>query len=338
MTKIRSRDSSMIDDRRGQSSGGGGGGLGGAIPGGLKAGGGLVGIIILLAAVLLPKILDSGSSTNLSSGGQSADSADGTCSSDLEQIVCGATVDVQTYWTSALPKFFGASYQDTKTVFFSDSTGTGCGNATSQTGPFYCPLDYLVYIDLGFLQQLEQQLIGAPTDLAEQYIVAHEYGHHVQNLLGTNEQMQQAQQNDPSRANQYSVALELQADCFAGAWVGDVAARNALDTASEIDEALEAARRRGRRPDPGEDAGSSRSRVVDARFVAAAAGLVQARLQHGRPAQLQHLCRDHLTRRNNVAIVQPGIEVAGCGAISPALVGWKPHRFTSSLWNSPRQT
>lgn len=203
----------------------------------------MVGIIILLAAILLPKILGAGgASTNLSSGGQSPDSVDGTCSSDLEQIVCGATVDVQAYWETALPKFFGASYQDTKTVFFTDSTSTGCGNATSQVGPFYCPLDNLVYIDLGFMQQLEQQFIGAPTDLAEQYIVAHEYGHHVQNLLGTNEQMQQAQQNDPSRANQYSVALELQADCFAGAWVGDVAARNALDTASEIDEALEAAR------------------------------------------------------------------------------------------------
>jgi uncharacterized protein len=246
MTKIRSRDASMIDDRRGQSSGGGGlGGLGGlanALPGGLRAGGGLVGIIILIAAVLLPKILDAGgSSTGLSSGTQSADSADGTCSSDLEQIVCGATSDVQAYWQAALPKFFGTQYQDTKTVLFTDSTNTGCGNATSQTGPFYCPVDRLVYIDLGFMQQLEEQFIGAPTDLAEQYIVAHEYGHHVQNLLGTNDKVQAAQQNDPSRANQYSVALELQADCFAGAWVADVAARNDLDSSTEIDEALNAA-------------------------------------------------------------------------------------------------
>jgi predicted metalloprotease len=236
----------MIDDRRGQSGGGMGGlgGLGNVIPGGMKAGGGLLGIIVLLAAVLLPKILNAGgsSSTGLSSGSPSAEVADGTCSSDLEQIVCGATVDVQTYWQAALPQFFNTQYQNTKTVFFTDSTNTGCGNATSQTGPFYCPLDMLVYIDLGFMQQLEQEFIGAPTDLAEQYIVAHEYGHHVQNLLGTNEQMQQAQQNDPSRANQYSVALELQADCFAGVWVADVATRNGLDRASEIDEALEAAR------------------------------------------------------------------------------------------------
>lgn len=246
MTKIRSRDSSMIDDRRGQSSGGGGlGGLGGVIPGGLKAGGGLLGIIVLLAAVLLPKLLNAGgtSTSGISpAAGNSADQADGTCSSDLEQIVCGATVDVQSYWEAALPKFFNTTYQDTKTVFFTDSTSTGCGNATSQTGPFYCPLDNLVYIDLAFMQQLEEQFIGAPTDLAEQYIVAHEYGHHVQNLLGTNAQVQQAEQNDPSRANQYSVALELQADCYAGSWVADIAARDGLDTANEINEALAAAK------------------------------------------------------------------------------------------------
>jgi predicted metalloprotease len=243
MTKIRSRDSSMIDDRRGQSSGGGGlGGLGSALPGGLKAGGGLLGIIVLLAAVLLPKLLGAGGTPALSTGGApSAESADGTCSSDLEQVVCGATVDVQAYWTAALPQFFSTTYQDTKTVFFTDSVSTGCGQATSQTGPFYCPLDNLVYIDLAFMQQLEQELIGKPTDLAEQYIIAHEYGHHIQNLLGTNAQVQQAQQNDASRANQYSVALELQADCFAGAWVGDVGQRDKLDTTSEISEAIDAA-------------------------------------------------------------------------------------------------
>jgi predicted metalloprotease len=244
MTKIRSRDASMIDDRRGRSSGGGGGlgSLGSALPGGLKAGGGLLGIVVVLASILLPKILGAGgSTTGLSSDTGSAEVADGTCSSDLEQIVCGATVDVQTYWQTALPQFFNTSFQDTKTVFFTQSVSTGCGSATSETGPFYCPLDNLVYIDLGFMQQLEQQFIGAPTDLAEQYIVAHEYGHHVQNLLGTNAQAQEAQQNDPSRANQYSVALELQADCYAGAWVGDAASRSQLDTASEIDEALAAA-------------------------------------------------------------------------------------------------
>jgi predicted metalloprotease len=222
-----------------------GGGGGGGFPFPMKAGGGMLGIVVMLAAILLPRLLGAAGGTESSAGlpaaTQNAQSADGTCSSDLEQIVCGATVDVQTYWQSALPKFFGTDFQVTKTVFFTGNASTGCGEATSATGPFYCPIDNLVYIDLEFMQQLEQQLIGSPTDLAEQYIVAHEYGHHVQNLLGTNAKVQQAQQNDPSRANQYSVALELQADCYAGAWVADVSARGQLDGAGEIKEALAAA-------------------------------------------------------------------------------------------------
>ncbi len=250
MTKVRSSDDSMIQDRR--SSGGGGGmsfpGMGGGsggFPFPMKAGGGLLGIIVVLAALVLPKLLgSSGGTPSLSEGGSaapSAEQADGTCSSELEQILCGATVDVQTYWQSALPQFFDTKYVVTQTVFFSDATNTECGRASSQTGPFYCPADQLVYLDLTFLQSLETQLIGATSDLAEQYIVAHEYGHHVQNVLGTNAQVQQAQQNDPGRANQYSVALELQADCYAGAWVGDAAARGLLESPDEITEALDAA-------------------------------------------------------------------------------------------------
>ena len=222
-----------------------GGGGGGGFPLPMKAGGGLLGIIVVLAALILPKLLGaSGGTPSLSQGGSatpSAESADGTCSSDLEQILCGATVDVQTYWQTALPQFFDTRYQVTQTVFFSDSTNTGCGQASSQTGPFYCPADQLVYLDLTFLQALETQLIGSTSDLAEQYFVAHEYGHHIQNVLGTNAQVQQAQQNDPSRANQYSVALELQADCYAGVWVGDAASRGLLDSPDEIQEALDAA-------------------------------------------------------------------------------------------------
>jgi uncharacterized protein len=244
MTKIRSGDSSMIDDRRGQSSGGGGGG---GFPFPMKAGGGVLGIVMMLAALLLPRLLAGGHAAadvpppQAKAGDAAASTTGGACQSDLEQIVCGATVDVQTYWQANLPKFYGTDYEVTKTVFFTDSTDTGCGAATSQTGPFYCPADHLVYIDLAFMQQLEQQLIGKPTDLAEQYIIAHEYGHHIQNLIGVNSQVQQAQQNDPGRANQFSVAMELQADCFAGVWVGDVAARQKLDTAGEIQEALDAA-------------------------------------------------------------------------------------------------
>ena len=259
MTKVRSSDSSMIDDRRGQSGGGGGGlgglfpgaGGGGGFPGGggsgfpfpMKAGGGMLGIIMVLAAMFLPKLLGAGTQGAAAIPQSNASSVESgeTCSSDLEQVTCGATVDVQTFWVEALPRYFGTEYLVTKTVFFSSGTNTGCGNATSETGPFYCPADSLVYIDLEFMQQLETQLVGKTSDLAEQYIVAHEYGHHIQNVLGTNEQVRQAQQSDPGRANQYSVALELQADCYAGAWVGDVNARGLLDSSAEINEALDAA-------------------------------------------------------------------------------------------------
>ena len=255
MTKIRSTDGSHIDDRRGRgggagSSGGGfpfqfpGMGGGGGLPGGLKAGGGLLGIIVLVASLLLPRLLGAGGTTADTTGGSQAaglggsTGSPGTCVTELEQIVCGVTNDVQLYWADVLPRLYNVQYEVTETVWFTGGTDTGCGQASSETGPFYCPADHLVYIDLEFMQQLEKMLIGTPTDLAEQYILAHEYGHHVQNLLGDNARVQQAQQNDPSRANQYSVALELQADCYAGAWVG---ARDVLENPAELDEAIAAA-------------------------------------------------------------------------------------------------
>ena len=251
MTKVRSTDDSMIDDRRGRGGGGFSfpGGGGGGMPFPIKAGGGVLGLIIAVAALLLPNILGGGGTSSGGLGGLGAsgdgssdpDVADGTCSSEIEQIVCGATVDAQEYWQDALPRFFDVPYQTTKTVFFEGAVQTGCGQATSEVGPFYCPLDSLVYIDLGFMQQLEERLVGRTADLAEQYIVAHEYGHHVQNVLGINAQVRQAQQNDPDRANQYSIALELQADCFAGAWVADAASRGLLESPNEIREALDAA-------------------------------------------------------------------------------------------------
>lgn len=238
MTRIRSTDKSRIDDRRGQSGGGGGMGLPGGfpIPGGLKAGGGLVGLLVVVASLLLPKLLGAGGTSSISS--DTGDSTSTQCETELEQIVCGVTNDVQDYWAQALPAAFGVEYQATETVWFSGGVSTGCGLASSQTGPFYCPADQLVYIDLGFMQQLENELIGSTSDLAEQYILAHEYGHHVQNLLGTNAEVQRAAERDADLGRQYSIALELQADCYAGAWVG---ARNVLESEAELDEAIRAA-------------------------------------------------------------------------------------------------
>ncbi|MGH9133707.1 MAG: KPN_02809 family neutral zinc metallopeptidase [Ilumatobacteraceae bacterium] len=251
MTKIRARSSGSVRDRRGQGGGGGLGGLnfpmgggGGGLPFPIKAGGGMLGIIILLATLFLPKLLG-----GLSGGSSAADVAPSSeddpdeetvCDTETAQIVCGAVEDVQPYWTDQLPQSFGTGYEPTDTVFFSGFTNTGCGQASAQTGPFYCPLDKLVYFDLDFLVQLQEQF-GASGDLAAQYIVAHEYGHHVQNVLGLNAQVHQAQQNDPARANEYSVALELQADCFAGAWARSAADRGKLDSRQEIEEAVNAA-------------------------------------------------------------------------------------------------
>ncbi|MFK7917722.1 MAG: neutral zinc metallopeptidase [Ilumatobacter sp.] len=285
MTKIRSRDSSMIQDRRGggtSSRGGGGGGLGdllgGALGGGSGRGGGLgdilggalggragggsrggsggggglakggiVGIIVLAATLLLPNLLGGGGastlgvSNNASASDQTTGGDDDACSTEAEQILCGATVDVQEYWIDQYPESFnGLEYPVTQTVFFSGFTNTGCGQASSQTGPFYCPADNLVYFDLDFLQQLQQRF-DAPGDLAAQYIVAHEYGHHIQNALGINAEMHRLQQSDPRNANAYSVALELQADCLAGAWANDANARNQFDNRAEIQEAINAA-------------------------------------------------------------------------------------------------
>ena len=268
MTKIRSSSSSRVQDRRGQGrapSGGLGGmlngGLGGGgrrsgggglpLPGGLaKGGGGLVVILVLAAVIILPQILGGGLGGALDGGAPVAPATEGgsnasgggdaPCDSELEQILCGATDDVAVFWIDQLPLSFGVDYVDTQTVFFTGFTNTGCGQASSQTGPFYCPLDGLVYFDLDFLAELQNRF-GATGDLAAQYIVAHEYGHHVQNVLGINEQMRRAQQEDPRRANQYSVALELQADCFAGAWARDVSDRGLFDDPDEVEEALGAA-------------------------------------------------------------------------------------------------
>ena len=245
MTKIRSTDASGIDDRRGSGGGGGlPGGLGSILGGGgLKVGGGLIGVIILVAAIVLPKVLGGASSgfTSDDNGGQSVERSDGTCNSDLEQIVCGAANDVQAFWATELPGAFNEQYQGGTTTFFNGQVSTGCGQASSQTGPFYCPVDGHVYIDLDFMQQLEQELVGGTSDLAEQYIVAHEFGHHVQNLLGTSDAVNQHEQSDAADAHLYSEALELQADCYAGVWIASVAARNLLDSDAEMGEAFDAA-------------------------------------------------------------------------------------------------
>ncbi len=220
-------DTSQVEDQRG--SGGGGGGFGGLpIPIG---GGGIVGIIIFLILAVAGGYFGV---NNL--GGDSGSSGDNTslqqkCSdktSARDQLDCRNVLyvnSIQAFWKEAEPKYFGKQYQPAKTVFFANRVTTGCGAADSGVGPFYCPADDKVYIDLTFYQLLAKQL-DAPGEFAQPYVLAHEYGHHIQDLIGTEAKMRKAQQGaSESAKNLESVKLELQADCYAGVW-----AQHASDT------------------------------------------------------------------------------------------------------------
>jgi predicted metalloprotease len=146
--------------------------------------------------------------------------------------------DAQQTWANVLPKY-GTPWRDAKLVLFRGATQTGCGTGQTAMGPFYCPLDEKVYIDLAFYDELKSKF-GASGDFAQAYVIAHELGHHVQHLLGTDEQVRRAQQGDASQANQYSVRLELQADCYAGVWGRSTQQRDKLEQ-GDIEEGLNAA-------------------------------------------------------------------------------------------------
>jgi predicted metalloprotease len=144
----------------------------------------------------------------------------------------------QVFWNQELPRL-GAQYQAANLRLFRDAIQSACGFAESATGPFYCPGDQRVYIDLGFFDELKQRF-GAPGDFAQAYVLAHEIGHHVQNLLGTERKLRQLQQSRPDQANALSVRMELQADCYAGVWAQDYSKKGGLDS-GDIEEGLGAA-------------------------------------------------------------------------------------------------
>jgi predicted metalloprotease len=146
--------------------------------------------------------------------------------------------DIQESWAGLLPQV-GSPYQDTQLVLFRDAIQSACGFAQSATGPFYCPGDRKVYIDLSFYDDLKTRF-GAPGDFAQAYVLAHEIGHHIQTLLGIERQVREQQQSNPRMRNEYSVAMELQADCLAGVWGNTAGRRNVLDP-GDIQEGLRAA-------------------------------------------------------------------------------------------------
>jgi predicted metalloprotease len=154
----------------------------------------------------------------------------------LKSFVSYVLDDAQSTWSQVLPRY-GAQYRPAKLVLFRDAIQSACGFAQSATGPFYCPADEKVYIDLGFYQDLQDRF-GAPGDFAQAYVLAHEIGHHVQNLLGTEAEVRRGRSSRPELANQLSVRLELQADCYAGVWAH--AARDSLEQ-GDVEEGLGAA-------------------------------------------------------------------------------------------------
>ena len=162
-------------------------------------------------------------------------------SADFVSVVLADTEDT---WQAIFTEK-GMVYTKPKLVMFTGQVDSACGSAQSAMGPFYCPNDQKVYIDLSFYQELKDQL-GAPGDFAQAYVIAHEVGHHVQNLLGTSEEVQRLQgQSNEVTANKYSVMLELQADCYAGVWAKRTDASQHIIESGDIEEAMNAAAKIG---------------------------------------------------------------------------------------------
>jgi hypothetical protein len=217
-------DTSSIDDLRGS---GGGGGVGGRVA--LGGGGlGIAGILIFFLLQMLGGGGGAGGGIPLPSGGlggveqgQSADNAQiaqacQTGASANRQLDCEVVAvdnSLDGYWSDAFARS-GQSFQKPRLNFFAGGVSTGCGSATSDVGPFYCPGDAEIYIDLNFFQELETRFGAQGGSFSRAYVIAHEYGHHIQNLLGTNQRVQQGDSGPTSG----SVRLELQADCYAGVW------------------------------------------------------------------------------------------------------------------------
>jgi predicted metalloprotease len=222
-----------LEDRRGARGFGGGGfgrlGLGGII------------LLVILAVVFkqnpLALIGMVGAGGAAPPAGVEAPVED-AAEEPMVRFLSAVLDSTQAFWADAFQRG-GGQYQDAKLVLFRDATSTACGYGQAASGPFYCPGDQSVYIDLGFYDELQNRF-GAPGDFAQAYVLAHEIGHHVQRLLGTEEQVRQLQRQRPDQANQLSVMMELQADCYAGAWGHRAAAQGLLEP-GDVEEGLGAA-------------------------------------------------------------------------------------------------
>jgi len=209
--------SSNVDDVRGRRFGGGGmpirlGGMGGIGLGGLVA---IMAITYLLGGDPLA-VLTGGAPTETSAPPRASDSA--PIDDEGSRFVKTMLKSTELVWSTVFREQLGRSYSEPRLVMFRDAVPSACGTTSSAVGPFYCPPDQRVYIDISFYNELDRRF-GAPGDFAQAYVIAHEVGHHVQNLLGIDEKVRAAQQRgNEAQVNQLSVRMELQADCFAGVW------------------------------------------------------------------------------------------------------------------------
>ncbi|MCB5282291.1 neutral zinc metallopeptidase [Arthrobacter sp. AL08] len=264
-------DPSQVQDRRGAGRG-------------VKVGGGIGGGIVLLIAVLLgvnPALLDGLGGSSTQDPGPQGQGAAAACltgadaDARLDCRITGTVNSLNAFWPAYLAET-GTRYPQPQTVIFAAATGTGCGNATSEVGPFYCPADSTAYFDPGFFQELVDRFGSSGGPLAQEYVVAHEFGHHVQNILGNLDRAQQ----DPQGPESGAVRVELQADCYAGLWVHY--ATTAKDPATGVP-FLEPLKEQDLK-----DALSAASAVGDDRIQKAATGKVTPEAwTHGSSAQRQ---------------------------------------------------
>ena len=285
-------DTGQVTDVRGRRMGGGG----------MAMGGGGLGLAVLVIYLLFSALSGDGGL-----GGQLAPLEDqrvgqGDTPSEISNEcqtgedantrqdcrIVGVVNSVQKFWDGVFASS-SRQYPYADTVFFTDQVQTGCGFASSQVGPFYCPADQQVYIDLGFFDELQSRFGAGAGPFAQAYVLAHEYGHHVQNQLGVLESIRGDRQGPESRA----VRAELQADCYAGIWAAN-ASRHRPDRGTDAGRHQRGPRRGERdrrRPHPGADPGPGDPGDVDARLVRAAPPLVLSRLRERQAGGLRHVLR-----------------------------------------------
>jgi len=231
-------ESSNFEDRTGQSGGGGlnlGGGAMGLIFSLVASRFGIVGILILALGYCALTSLGGGGGI-LGGGGGSSSSGKSTLTPEQKQVLTGVLGSTEQVWGQIFQQA-GARYTPTKLIAYTDYNQSGCGAAQAAMGPFYCPTDQSIYIDPNFFHELSRRF-QAPGDFAQAYVVAHEVGHHIQNLEGTLDKAQSAQARAGTvGGNQIQVGVELQADCYAGVWAN----RSGLLEAGDIEEGMRAA-------------------------------------------------------------------------------------------------